>query len=139
VIKKLDNLALQCCFDMVSVEEHIDKFMKDLSDEDLLQIIEVSKQPLLFEIEDPAEDPQGLLRGPARQVVENHVLRVLEHSICDMAYGDYLQLVDNWLTLSGHPESTQEELAIVDQLQCDLEPPGICGKAIVEIRNEVKV
>jgi hypothetical protein len=136
-VKELKLLRDRCLRRLDEADKAIDEFCAGLGVEDLLQIIELSDQPLLFDVDQiGSEDPKAFLLPPVKSTVENQIAVDLESAICDMCYGDYVQLVDAWLSRQEEEDTSEEEMAVVDQMQCDLELPHVCGRAILEMRHE---
>ena len=54
----------------------------------------------------------------------------------DIAYCDYLIMVDDVLDDNGHESSTEEEMAMIAECQEADESPEVCAEGIVKLREE---
>jgi len=135
-MKKLKELLDRCRQSMHEIDAFARKYCEvdDLST--LVEIIEFSDQPLLFEVKDDKGNIEEYVRTVAVGFLEEWIGGELEQDVCDMAYGDYLIQVDHWLAAQGHETTSEEEMETADEMQCDGFLPHVCGRTIEELRHD---
>lgn len=132
----LKKLLADCREDgMRDIHLKIKAFVDAQDAEGLLEITEMSEEPIFVKMSMPRDET---LRAAATQVLEDWLLTELEHDLVNQPYGEYMEIVDNWLSDNKHEETSEAEMAVVDELQCDLTLPHVCARGILEIRNEKK-
>mgnify|MGYP001818850598 CR=1 FL=1 len=134
-MKKLKKLLADCRQSPEKIDDLIKTHCDALDAEALIEIIEMSDQPLLFNVENREGAPEDFLRPVAVQFLEYWTGIQLEHDICNMPYGDYVRFVDYWLQAHGEEDMSEDEMAVADQMQCDLELPHVCAREIKRDRH----
>lgn len=135
-MEKLNKLLSDCRQDKLEdVDRKIETVVESLSTEELVEALELSDQPLVFDVEDQDADPEVILLHVVMDFVEDWLCEQLDHDICHMPYGEYRIIVDHWLDREGAESTSEEEMAQVDQAQCDMELPHRCAREIRKARS----
>lgn len=141
--KKLQQLLDECRRDnLADIDLKMKALLDSLDSEGLLEVFEVSEQPIVIKMPQSVgksmtaeELEEKFVRPAAAEALETWLASELEKDICEMPYGEYLIIVDNTLERFGEDSTYEDEMEVVDQMQCDLELPHVCVKCIRIIRD----
>ena len=119
----------------IDVDVEIQLVCDSLDIEELLEVIELSEQPILFDVDTEVDNPEAYIRPAAFKPLQEWLRRECEDILQELPYGDYVQIVDKCLHACGYEDSSEEEMAWLDGLQCDLELPHVAARRIMEYRD----